>query len=150
MSLLAFADPDQILQTLSNDLMSPYCPGRTIASCPSPQARKLEDHIRAEAEAGKSREEIEAALVARFGEDIRGYEAQPLLLYGSALVGLLALVALVIAGRRWARKPAAAGVGAAAVGVGAAGVAAAAAPNLPPSQAELDRLEDALDEVDEL
>lgn len=150
MSLLAFADPDQILQTLSNDLMSPYCPGRTIASCPSPQARQLEDHILEQAQAGKSREEIETALVARFGEDIRGYEAQPVLLYGSALVGLLALVLLVVMGRRWARRPAAVGVGAAAMGVGAAGAAVAGVPSPAPSQAELDRLEDALDEVDEL
>jgi cytochrome c-type biogenesis protein CcmH/NrfF len=142
MSLLALADPDQVLQSLSNDLMSPYCPGRTIASCPSPQARQLEDHILEQAQAGKSREEIEAALVQRFGEDIVGYEAQPVLLYGSALVGLLALAAVVVMGRRWARKPAAVGLGAAAVAT--AGASAA------PSQAELDRLEDALDEVDEI
>jgi cytochrome c-type biogenesis protein CcmH/NrfF len=142
MSLLAFADPDQVLQTLSNDLMSPYCPGRTIAACPSPQARQLEDHILAQAQAGKSREEIEGALVARFGDDIVGYRPQPVLLYGSALVGLLALVGVVMMGRRWARRPAAVGLGAvAAAGVGAHGA---------PSQAELDRLEDALDEVDEL
>lgn len=144
MSLLAFADPepDQVLQSLSNDLMSPYCPGRTIAACPSPQARQLEDHILAEAQAGKSREDIEAALVQRFGDDIVGYRPQPVLLYGSALVGLLALVAVVVTGRRWARRPAAAGVG-----LGAAAVATAGAA---PSQAELDRLEDALDEVDEI
>jgi cytochrome c-type biogenesis protein CcmH/NrfF len=142
MSLLAFADtadPHDVLQALSNDLMSPYCPGRTIAACPSPQARKLEDHILTEAQAGKSREEIESALVARFGEDIVGYRPQPVLLYGSALVGLLALVVLVAMGRRWARRPAAvAGTPAVAGGAGA------------PSRAELERLEDALDEVDEL
>lgn len=143
MFLLASADPDQIVQTLSNDLMSPYCPGRTIASCPSPQARQLEDHIYAQAQAGKSREEIETALVQRFGEDIVGYKAQPVLLYGSAVVGLLALGAVVTMGRRWTRRPAAA------VGLGTAAVATAGAAGAP-SQAELDRLEDALDEVDEL
>jgi cytochrome c-type biogenesis protein CcmH/NrfF len=146
MSLLALADPDQILQTLSNDLMSPYCPGRTIAACPSPQARQLEDHILEQAQAGRSREEIETALVERFGDDIRGYEAQPVLLYGSALVGLVALAVVVVMGRRWARRPAAAmGLGAAAAAT-AGGVGAQPAP----TQAELDRLEDALDEVDEL
>jgi cytochrome c-type biogenesis protein CcmH/NrfF len=146
MSLLALADPDQILQTLSNDLMSPYCPGRTIASCPSPQARQLEDHILEQAQAGRSREEIEAALVERFGDEIRGYEAQPVLLYGSALVGLLALAAVVVMGRRWVRRPAAA-VG---LGAAAAATAGAVAAQPAPTQAELDRLEDALDEVDEL
>lgn len=143
MFLLALADPDQILQTLSNDLMSPYCPGRTIAACPSPQARQLEDHIYAQAKAGKSREEIETALVQRFGDEIVGYKAQPLLLYGSAVVGLLALGAVVAMGRRWARRPAAAGGVAA-----AAGATAGAASG--PSRAELDRLEDELDEVDEI
>jgi cytochrome c-type biogenesis protein CcmH/NrfF len=141
MSLIALADPDQILQSLSNDLMSPYCPGRTIASCPSPQARQLEDHILAQAQAGKSREEIETALVDRFGQSMMGYQPQPVLLYGSALVGLLALVALVMMGRRWVRRPAGMGM--------AAAVAAGAAAQAGPSQAELDRLEDELDDVDD-
>jgi len=143
MSLLAFADPDQILQSLSNDLMSPYCPGRTIAACPSPQARQLEDHILAQAQGGKSREQIEASLVQRFGDDIVGYRPQPVLLYGSAVVGLLALLAVVLMGRRWARRPAA-------VGLSPAVAMAAAGAHAVPSQAELDRLEDALDEVDEI
>lgn len=131
--LVASVDPDQILQELSTDLMSPYCPGRTIAACPSPQARRLEDHILAEAKSGKSREQIEQQLVDRFGDDIVGYAPQPVLLYGSALVGLLALVALVLAGRRWSsRRPE---------------TAAASAEG--PTAAELERLEDALDEVDD-
>lgn len=144
MPMLALADPDQILQSLSNDLMSPYCPGRTISSCPSPQARQLEDEILTAAKAGKSREEIEQALVQEFGPEIVGYAPPPVLLYGSALVGLVALVMLVMMGRRWARKPAIATAG----GVGA-GVGAAAGSEAGPSRAELDRLEDALDEVDD-
>ncbi len=139
MTLLGAGDPDQILQTLSNDLMSPYCPGRTIAACPSPQARQLEDHILGEAKAGKSRQEIEQSLVARFGDEIVGYAPQPVLLYGSALVGLLALVALMVVGRRWSqrgRSPAGATVAGSSTGH-------------TPTRAELDRLEDALDEVDE-
>lgn len=138
MSLLGLGDPDQILQSISNDLMSPYCPGRTIASCPSPQARQLEDHILEQATAGKSREQIEEALVDRFGAEIVGYAPPPVLLYGSAALGLLVLVLLVVMGRRWARRPAMAGAGAGAVAEAA------------PTRAELDRLEDALDEVDEL
>jgi len=131
MFVLEPGNPDQILQTLSNDLMSPYCPGRTISSCPSPQARQLEDHILEQAKEGKSREEIETALVARFGEDIVGYAPPPVLLYGGMLTGLAALVLLVMMGRRWSRRapPAVAG---------GAGM----------TRAELDRLEDALDEED--
>ncbi|MFY0531261.1 cytochrome c-type biogenesis protein [Nannocystis pusilla] len=51
---------------LSHDLMSPYCPGRTIATCPSPNARKLEAQILDQARSGESRETIENTLVARF------------------------------------------------------------------------------------
>ena len=77
------AERERVLAELSNELMSPYCPGRTIASCPSGQARKLEDHILAEAQAGKTREEIEQSLVERFGPEIIGYAPQPVVLYGS-------------------------------------------------------------------
>jgi len=130
------ADPELILQELSTELMSPYCPGRTIASCPSPNARKLEDHILAEANAGKSREEIELALVDRFGEEIIGYTAPSFVLYGALLVGVIALTGLGWMGRKWAR--------------GGAGAAAAAdgGPSNKPSRAELDALDDALDEED--
>ncbi|MCX4244568.1 cytochrome c-type biogenesis protein CcmH [Paraliomyxa miuraensis] len=136
MSSLALADPDQILQTLSNDLMSPYCPGRTISSCPSDRARDLEQRILTEAKAGKSRDDIEQGLVRDFGPEIRGYEGSPVLLYGSLVTGLVVLVVLVMAGRRWARRPVLAG-------------AAVAAAGASPTRAELDRLEDALDEVDD-
>lgn len=98
---------EQIMHDLANDLMSPYCPGRTIASCPSPNARKLETHIREQAEAGKTRQEIEKSLVERFGSDIQGYIGRPEILYGTALVALLAIVALVVAARRWTRSSAA-------------------------------------------
>ena len=145
--LVALADPDQILQQLSTDLMSPYCAGRTIAACPSPQARQLEDHILAEAKSGKSRDQIEQELVARFGRDIVGYEPPPVLLYGSIGLGLVALLLLVRMGRRWSSKPrtaAATATATAAVGAGAGAAVSAA-----PSAAELERLEDALDEFDD-
>ena len=139
--LVPLADPDQILQQLSTDLMSPYCPGRTIAACPSPQARQLEDHILAEAKSGKTRDQIEHELVARFGRDIVGYEPPPVLLYGSIGLGLVALLLLLRMGRRWSSKPKAS----VATGTAAAAGAGAAAP----SAAELERLEDALDEIDD-
>lgn len=140
--------PDKVLQELSNDLMSPFCPGRTIASCPSSRARQLEDEILAQAKAGKSRDEIEAALVEQYGSDIVGYKPPPLVLWGTILVGIIALMWLVSLGRKWARRnrPAAAGVG--------------ETPGTPyregdspgdvvkPSRTELDALDDALDEED--
>lgn len=146
---------------LSHDLMSPYCPGRTIATCPSPQARKLEQHILTQAQEGKSRVEIESALAERF-PDIRGYVGRPEIIYGTALLALLAIVGLVIVGRRWVRQTRARAVGglAAAGGVPAIGSQAiagglstdlptTAAPPGKPSRSEVDALDDALDRIDE-
>lgn len=129
-------DPELVLQELSNELMSPYCPGRTIASCPSPNARKLEDHILAEAKLGKTREEIEGQLVGQFGPEIVGYTAPSFVLYGSLIVGIVALGTLGWMGSKWVRG----------------GRVAAGGPQGPqaskPSRAELDALDDALDEED--
>jgi cytochrome c-type biogenesis protein CcmH/NrfF len=130
-------EPEQILQDLSNDLMSPYCPGRTISSCPSEAARKLEDHILEQAQSGKSREQIETELVERFGSDIVGYAPQPIVLWGTAVVAMVALVLVAMLGKRWVRKSRVVGPGA---GRGAA------APDGKPTRHELDALDDALDE----
>jgi cytochrome c-type biogenesis protein CcmH/NrfF len=57
---------------LAADLMSPYCPGRTLASCPSPQAAELVQWMALQEAAGATREEVVAILVDRFGEEILG------------------------------------------------------------------------------
>lgn len=134
---------EALMVELSHDLMSPYCPGRTIASCPSPQARKLESHILEQAESGKSRAEIEAALVERF-PDIRGYVGRPEILYGTALVALLAIVGLTLAARRWVRRTTAR-----AADLSAARSPAGAAPEVSASRRENDALDDALGRIDE-
>ena len=53
-----------------HDTMSPYCPGRTLAECPSPQADQLRLWILAQAAAGTSREEVQEILFERFGDQI--------------------------------------------------------------------------------
>lgn len=60
------------LGALYRDLMSPYCPGLSLASCPSPQADSLRDVIAGRYERGESPEMITTALVADFGPGIRG------------------------------------------------------------------------------
>jgi cytochrome c-type biogenesis protein CcmH/NrfF len=132
------ADAEKVLSELSNELMSPYCPGRTIASCPSENARKLEDHILAEAKAGKSRKEIEGELVDRFGAKIVGYAPQPVVMYGAAAIGLVGLALVVSAGRKWMRR-----------GARASAASEPAAPKVQPTAAERARLEDAIDDADE-
>ncbi|MFP6655030.1 MAG: cytochrome c-type biogenesis protein CcmH [Myxococcota bacterium] len=57
---------------LSAELMSPYCPGRTLASCPSPQAAELVQWIVLQEAAGSSEEEVVEILIERFGEEILG------------------------------------------------------------------------------
>lgn len=161
----ADARAEDLAIQLSNDLMSPYCPGRTIATCPSPQARKLENNILEQARAGKTRVEIESELAARF-PDIRGYVGRPEIIYGTAVVALLAIVGLVLAARRWVgHSRAAATAGAMATAGSAASTAAAAATSVAtagsrsadgspagtgtPSRREIDALDDALDRIDE-
>jgi len=158
-------DPEQaeaLATELSHDLMSPYCPGRTIATCPSPQARKLEAHILEQAQQGMSRVEIETALADRF-PDIRGYVGRPEIIYGTALVALIAIVGLFLAGRRWVRhgrQPAMAGAGLTMSAVSdrtesavpterLLAPAPAADERAKPSRREVDALDDALDRIDE-
>jgi cytochrome c-type biogenesis protein CcmH len=66
------ADEEPWAYDLAADLMSPYCPGRTLASCPSPQAAELVQWMALQEAAGASREEVVAILVDRFGEEILG------------------------------------------------------------------------------
>ena len=53
---------------LAHELMSPYCPGRALAECPSPQADALRLWILEQARAGATREEVEAQLLQSFGD----------------------------------------------------------------------------------
>ncbi len=55
---------------LANSLMSPYCPGRSLPDCPSPQAAQLREWIVAQEGLGRERSEVERELVDRYGETI--------------------------------------------------------------------------------
>lgn len=71
---LAQAPPnvDAAADQIFNRVMSPYCPGRVLATCPSGAAETLRQEVRRDLEAGKSPAAIEAGLYQRFGESIRG------------------------------------------------------------------------------
>ncbi len=66
----AGAAEDSYYYELWNGLMSPFCPGRSLMDCPSGQATELREWIRAEEEAGQSRDAVETALYERFGDAI--------------------------------------------------------------------------------
>lgn len=56
---------------LESEMMSPYCPGRSLIECPSPQATELRLWIAAQEKAGLSRGEVEAQLFQQFGDQLR-------------------------------------------------------------------------------
>jgi cytochrome c-type biogenesis protein CcmH len=68
---------------LLGTLMSPFCPGLTLANCPSPYAETLRVSIRTRLAAGEPPDSIVESLVAAFGEGIRG--APPARGFGLAL-----------------------------------------------------------------
>jgi cytochrome c-type biogenesis protein CcmH len=54
-----------------NDLMSPFCPGRTLADCPSEKAEELRSWIVDQEAVGRSAEEVHAEVLAAFGDVVR-------------------------------------------------------------------------------
>ncbi len=67
----ATAAPEGWAYKLPHDLMSPFCPGRTIADCSSPQAESLRMWLIVQEASGRSREDVEAELYERYGDVLR-------------------------------------------------------------------------------
>ena len=55
---------------VAREFMSPYCPGRTLADCPSPQAQTLRSWILVQEAAGRTREDVETELLERYGDQL--------------------------------------------------------------------------------
>ena len=95
--LLAAASPQAVepndvdlaraAHAFSQQVMSPFCPGRTLTDCPSPDATALRAEIRRQFELGVSEESVRRALEARYGDTVVG-------LPRSALAWLLPILAL--------------------------------------------------------
>ena len=64
-------------RALADELMSPFCPGRTLSDCPSPNATAVREEIRAWVHQGQSDEQIRTALRARFGASLAGEPESP-------------------------------------------------------------------------
>ena len=85
---------------LSRELMSPYCPGRTLAECPSPDAGAVRDEIRVALRGGESVDSIRARIESRFGAQVIGVPTT-LLGWSIPIVALVAgALVLVFALRR--------------------------------------------------
>ncbi len=93
---------------LWNELMSPFCPGRTLADCPSEQAEQLREWIVAQEAQGRAREDVTAELFRSFGDVLRQAPAAEGIGLAAYLVPIAifgaggGLVALFLARRRGA------------------------------------------------
>jgi cytochrome c-type biogenesis protein CcmH/NrfF len=74
---------------VASSVMSPFCPGRTLADCPSPDAAALRRDVRALLDAGASEEQVRERLEARFGEEVAAVPR-------SAFAWLFPIVVLVV------------------------------------------------------
>ena len=105
----AAAAPQDVANDISQNIMSPFCPGVTLHDCPSDSAVALRDRITEWAEDGFTRAQIMDRLIAEYGDTIRAEPPRS----GSGLVAWLlpvlgALGAAAIAWklmRRWAHEP---------------------------------------------
>jgi cytochrome c-type biogenesis protein CcmH len=88
--------PSAATLDVSHELMSPFCPGLTLAACPSPAAYDLRGEIRSRFEAGESRDVIVADVTRRYGDAILG--TPPSRGLGAMVWALPFVVAVVLAG----------------------------------------------------
>lgn len=109
---VAQQEPQEIANDVSNQVMSPYCPGVTLHDCASSEASDMRRQIVKWAEAGWTKERIMDKLEAEFGASIRatppaeGAGVIAWILPALAVAGG-ALLALVLI-RRWSHREAAA------------------------------------------
>jgi cytochrome c-type biogenesis protein CcmH/NrfF len=61
-------EPEGWAYAYFNEVMSPFCPGRTLSACTSGQAETLRMWILVQAAAGRSRDEVHAELIEKYGD----------------------------------------------------------------------------------
>lgn len=82
-------------QEIFNSVMSPYCPGRLLADCPSPAAFELREDVLRRLESGESAADVERDLYRKFGDSIRA--VPPAMGWGRVL-SLAPAIALALSG----------------------------------------------------
>lgn len=107
----ALADPEDVANAVSREIMSPFCDGVTLHDCPSDEAARLRDRITRMAANGSSKERIIAKLSSdsEYGPGILPVSPNS----GRGLVArLVPLLALVVGGlllwrllSRWTGPP---------------------------------------------
>lgn len=102
----AAAAPEDVANRLSNEIMSPFCPGVTLHDCPSKEADELRDRIRNWSADGWNEDQIMAELTAEYGPGISAVPPNDGGLAPWLLPALVAGGGLFFAGalaRRWTR-----------------------------------------------
>ena len=106
----ASASPEDLANEIAGQVMSPFCPGVTLASCPSDKAIALRDRIESWARDGWSESRIMSELVALYGEPIRALpprDGSGLWAWLAPALGIAGGIALAgVLARRWSRRPA--------------------------------------------
>jgi cytochrome c-type biogenesis protein CcmH/NrfF len=67
-------DPGQVSQLthqISLEIYSPFCPGKTLAMCPSGGASDVRQEIQVLAREGKDKQQIKNAIIDKYGEEFR-------------------------------------------------------------------------------
>lgn len=103
----ASMDPVQVdrrVRKLSDELKSPYCPGKTLMTCTSYQAFELRREMKQMVQSGQSDAEIIAVLNDRFDNDVSNPPQPWYTIVVPFLPYVLGLVLIVIVARRWGRK----------------------------------------------
>lgn len=65
-----YADYAQTAKEVYQEFLSPFCPGRALADCPSGKAKELKLEILEELKSGKSKIEVMSELESQFGEEL--------------------------------------------------------------------------------
>jgi formate-dependent nitrite reductase complex subunit NrfG len=89
---------------VSGSVMSPFCPGRLIADCPSPAAIELREQIRKRIAAGETAEAIQAELLDTYGEFVRAAPTGKGFDLAAWLVPPIGLALAAIAVMLWMRR----------------------------------------------
>ena len=89
---------------VTGSVMSPFCPGRLIADCPSPAAIELREQIRKRIAAGETAETIKAELLETYGEFVRAAPTAEGFDLAAWLVPPIALVVAAVSVMVWMRR----------------------------------------------
>lgn len=99
---------DRDVRILAAELRCPVCQGLSLQDSPSELSQEMRDVIRAQLEEGRTKEEVKAYFVSKYGEWILMQpkaEGFNLAVYVLPVVGLLAGAAfLFLTARKWVRQ----------------------------------------------